>query len=67
MNIVGPAPRFLPDILPSAAVPLFGVLVQNKQIIILVVAAGLMVWLHYLVNHTVFGLAVRATAEEMYR
>ena len=64
MNIVGPAPRFLPDILPSAAVPLFGVLVQNKQIIILVVAAGLMVWLHYLVNHTVFGLAVRATAED---
>jgi branched-chain amino acid transport system permease protein len=64
MNVVGPAPRFLPDILPAAALPVFGVFVQNKQIIILVVAAGLMVWLHYLVNHTVFGLAVRATAED---
>jgi len=64
MNIVGPAPRFLPDVLPAAVLPIFGVLVQNKQIIILVVAALLMVWLHYLVNHTVFGLAVRATAED---
>jgi branched-chain amino acid transport system permease protein len=64
MNIVGPAPRFLPDVLPAVVLPIFGVLVQNKQIIILVVAAGLMVWLHYLVNHTVFGLAVRATAED---
>ncbi len=64
MNVVGPAPRFLPDILPAVDVPLFGLSLQNKQILILVVAAGLMVWLHYLVNYTVFGLAVRATAED---
>ena len=34
------------------------------SVLILVVATGLMVWLHYLVNHTTFGLAVRATAED---
>jgi branched-chain amino acid transport system permease protein len=64
MNVIGPAPRFLPDILPTVNVPFFGLALHNKQIIILVVAAALMVWLHYLVNHTVFGLAVRATAED---
>ena len=64
MNVVGPAPRFFPDILPSAEIQMFGLVIQDKQILVLLVATGLMVWLHYLVNHTVFGLAVRATAED---
>jgi branched-chain amino acid transport system permease protein len=64
MNVVGPGPRFFPDFLPAAEVQILGVAVQDKQILILVVATALMVWLHYLVNHTTFGLAVRATAED---
>jgi branched-chain amino acid transport system permease protein len=64
MNVVGPGPRFLPEVIPATELTLFGVTVQDRQLLILVVAIGLMVWLHYLVNHTVFGLAVRATAED---
>jgi branched-chain amino acid transport system permease protein len=64
MNVVGPGPRFFPDIVPTAQLEFLGITIQDKQILILVVATGLMVWLHYLVNHTVFGLAVRATAED---
>jgi branched-chain amino acid transport system permease protein len=64
MNVVGPGPRFFPDFLPATEVHFLGVTVQDKQILILVVATALMVWLHYLVNHTTFGLAVRATAED---
>ena len=63
MNVVGPGPRFFPEVLPATEVHFLGVAVQDKQILILVVATALMVWLHYLVNHTTFGLAVRATAE----
>ena len=64
MNVVGPGPRFLPEFVPTTELQIFGVTIQDKQILILVVATGLMVWLHYLVNHTTFGLAVRATAED---
>ena len=64
MNVVGPGPRFFPDFIPVTEIQVFGVTVQDKQILILVVATALMVWLHYLVNHTTFGLAVRATAED---
>jgi branched-chain amino acid transport system permease protein len=64
MNVIGPAPRFFPDIVPTAEIQFFDVVIQDKQILILLVATALMVWLHYLVNHTVFGLAVRATAED---
>jgi branched-chain amino acid transport system permease protein len=64
MNVVGPAPRFFPNIVPSIKIPVFDLTLQGKQILVLVVAAGLMVWLHYLVKHTAFGLAVRATAED---
>jgi branched-chain amino acid transport system permease protein len=64
MNVIGPGPRFFPEVLPTAEVQLFDIAIQDKQILILLVATGLMVWLHYLVNHTIFGLSVRATAED---
>jgi branched-chain amino acid transport system permease protein len=64
MNMVGPRPRFFPDLFPTNMVSIFGMSFSNKQFIILIVAALLMVWLHYLINHTLFGLAVRATAED---
>ncbi len=64
MNVVGPAPRFFPEVVPTTELQLLGVTVQDKQVLILIVATALMVWLHYLVNHTTFGLAVRATAED---
>jgi branched-chain amino acid transport system permease protein len=64
MNVVGPGPRFFPEFLPAAQINVLGIVIQDKQILILLVATALMVWLHYLVNHTTFGLAVRATAED---
>jgi branched-chain amino acid transport system permease protein len=64
MNAIGPGPRFFPEVIPVADIAFLGVVVQDRQILILVVATVLMVWLHYLVNHTTFGLAVRATAED---
>jgi branched-chain amino acid transport system permease protein len=64
MNVIGPAPRFFPEVIPAADIQFLGVVVQDRQILTLVVATALMVWLHYLVNHTTFGLAVRATAED---
>ena len=64
MNVIGPGPRFLPEVIPVTDIQIFGIIVQDRQILILLVATGLMVWLHYLVNHTTFGLAVRATAED---
>jgi len=64
MNVIGPGPRFLPEVVAATEIQFLGVIVQDKQILILVVAVALMVWLHYLVNHTTFGLAVRATAED---
>jgi branched-chain amino acid transport system permease protein len=64
MNAVGPRPRFFPDLFPTKMFALGGMTFSNKQLIILIVAALLMVWLHYLINHTLFGLAVRATAED---
>jgi branched-chain amino acid transport system permease protein len=64
MNAIGPGPRFFPEVIPVADIEFLGVVVQDRQILTLVVATVLMVWLHYLVNHTTFGLAVRATAED---
>ena len=64
MNVVGPGPQFFPEVIPTTEFVLFGVTIQDRQILILLVATALMVWLHYLVNHTTFGLAVRATAED---
>ena len=64
MLVVGPGPRFLPQIIPTVNLNLLGITIANKQIIILVVAALLMIGLHYLVNYTLFGMAVRATAED---
>jgi len=64
MNVVGPAPQFFPDIVPLVSIPFFGLVLNNKQLIVMAVAALVMVWLHYLVNRTRFGLAVRATAED---
>jgi branched-chain amino acid transport system permease protein len=64
MNVVGPAPKIVPGIFPTVQIPFVGIAVSSKQVLVLVVAASLMVWLHYLVNYTRFGLAVRATAED---
>src|SRR5207244_10792910 len=64
MNTVGPRQRFFPDLFPTNMISVFGLSFANKQLIILVVAALLMVLLHYLINPTHFGLAVRATDED---
>ena len=64
MNVVGPGPGSSRSSCRRPRSSILGVTIQDKQILILVVATALMVWLHYLVNHTTFGLAVRATAED---
>src|SRR5206468_3814567 len=65
MIVVSPAPQFLPNILETSPISVFGLAtIQNKQIIILVVAAALMFALHWLVNYTLFGMSVRAVAED---
>lgn len=64
MNTVGPRPRFFPDLVPTSMLSVFGLSFSNTQFIILIVAALLMVALYYLINRTLFGLAVRATAED---
>ena len=64
LNLVGPAPRFIPEIVQTVSFQFWDFTITNKQILILCVAAVLMWGLTYLVNHTMFGLAVRATAED---
>ena len=64
MNAIGPRPRFFPDLVPTSRLSVSGLSFSSTQLIILIVAALLMVSLYYLINHTLFGLAVRATAED---
>jgi len=64
MLVAGRRPWYFPHIFSSQTYELGGIIVTNLQLFILVVATGLMVALHYLVNRTDFGLAIRAVAED---
>ncbi len=64
MLVAGRAPRVFPGgIFPMESYTLFGATFSNLQVFILVVSALLMVGLYWMVNRTVFGLAIRAVAE----
>lgn len=64
MLVAGRAPRIFPSgIFPLQSYTLFGATFSNLQLFILVVSALLMVGLYWLVNRTIFGLAIRAVAE----
>ncbi len=57
-----PDPRSYPDVFPLRTYEIGGVFVDNRQITILSVAVALMVVLHYIVNFTQIGRAMRAVA-----
>jgi branched-chain amino acid transport system permease protein len=64
MLIAGRAPRVVPSgIFPQQSYSLFGAVFSNLQLFIVVVSALLMVGLYWLVNRTIFGLQIRAVAE----
>jgi len=64
MLVAGRAPRVFPsEFFPAQIYTLFGATFSNHQVLILVVSAGLMAGLYYLVNHTILGLQIRAVAE----
>ena len=57
-----PDPRSFPDVFPFKSYEIWGVYVDNRQLIILAVAVILMVVLHYIVHYTRIGRAMRAVA-----
>jgi branched-chain amino acid transport system permease protein len=64
MLVAGRAPRVFPDgIFPVESYSLFNATFSNLQIFIVVVSALLMLGLYWMVNRTIFGLQIRAVAE----
>ena len=64
MLVAGRAPRVFPNgVFPAQSYTLLGATFTNHQVIILVVSALLMVGLYWMVNRTIFGLQIRAVAE----
>ncbi len=64
MLVAGRRPWYFPNIFPTRTYTFADAHATNLQLLILIVAAGLMVGLHYLVNRTNYGLAIRAVAED---
>lgn len=64
MLVAGRRPWYFPNVLPTRTYTIADAHATNLQLVILLVAAGLMVGLHYLVNRTDYGLAIRAVAED---
>ncbi|NLK08278.1 MAG: branched-chain amino acid ABC transporter permease [Firmicutes bacterium] len=57
-----PDPRSFPDVFPFKSYKIWGVYLDNRQLVILGVALFLMVVLHYIVRYTRMGRAMRAVA-----
>lgn len=57
---VGPAPRFLPALIPAVNYNIGGVTVSTIQIVIILVSAVVMLLLDWIVRHTMTGMAMRA-------
>jgi branched-chain amino acid transport system permease protein len=63
MLIFGADPKFFPQIIPEANIPLgMGVSISNQQLIILVVSIALMLALRFVVVYTRVGKAMRAVS-----
>src|SRR5712691_7964944 len=64
-NIAGRGPRFYPNVMPVKTVfTVFGVHVQNRQILVILVAVAMLVVLDLFVNKTRAGKGIRAVAED---
>ena len=63
---VGPAPRFLPALIPSVNYNIGGVTVSTIQIVIIIVSALVMILLDTIVRRTMVGIAMRAIAWDKF-
>lgn len=62
--ILKPDPRAFPEVIPLTVYDLGGVIVNNRQVLILVVTVGLMLLLQWIVRYTKIGKAMRAVAND---
>jgi branched-chain amino acid transport system permease protein len=63
---VGPAPRFMPELIPNVNYNIGGVAVSNIQIVIIVVSVIAMVILDLIVRRTMVGIAMRAISWDKF-
>jgi branched-chain amino acid transport system permease protein len=63
---VGPAPRFLPALIPSVNYSIGGVTISTIQIVIIVVSALVMILLDTIVRRTMTGMAMRAISWDKF-
>ena len=63
---IGPAPRFLPPLIPAVNYNIAGVTVSTIQIVIIVVSALVMILLDIIVRRTMVGIAMRAIAWDKF-
>jgi len=63
---VGPAPRFMPKLIPDVTHNIGGVAVSNIQIVIIVVSIIAMVILDVIVRRTMVGMAMRAISWDKF-
>jgi len=64
LRLVGPSPKPFPPLIERYVLPLPGLTISNIQVLILVIAVLLMLGLKWFVDRTIFGMAIRATAED---
>src|SRR5450830_1053035 len=60
LGILGPQPRHFPDLIPLTRWEVAGLTFTPLQVLIIVMAAGLMILLDLLVRRTLLGMAMRA-------
>jgi branched-chain amino acid transport system permease protein len=63
---VGPAPRFLPQLIPAVNYTIAGVTVSSIQIVIIIVSALTMILLDTIVRRTMVGMAMRAISWDKF-
>ncbi|MCL5290581.1 MAG: branched-chain amino acid ABC transporter permease [Bacillota bacterium] len=64
MLLVSPQVRTFPQVLTEVQYKFFGVVITNRQVIILVVTVALMLLLQYIVHKTMIGKAMRAVSHD---
>jgi len=63
---VGPAPRFLPALIPAVNYTIGGVAISTIQVVIIVVSALVMLLLDIIVRRTMTGMAMRAISWDKF-
>ncbi len=65
-KVVGPAPRFLPPLIPAINYTIGGVAISTIQVVIIVVSALVMLLLDIIVRRTMTGMAMRAISWDKF-